>query len=63
MSPYVIDDNNKKNCVYDLYGVINHIGNSLYLGHYTAFARTHHKKDTTTDEIGYKQTNKKEIKK
>jgi hypothetical protein len=42
------------NQVYDLYGVINHIGNSLYSGHYTAFCRTHDSSDTTKDELGWR---------
>ena len=45
---------NKSNCIYDLCGVINHIGQSLYLGHYTAFARTHDRENTANDEVGWR---------
>jgi hypothetical protein len=58
MSKYVkesnIAQNEIKNFKYDLYGVINHLGQSLYLGHYTSFARTHEKLDSTKDELGWR---------
>lgn len=54
MSQYVTDPENKTNYIYDLCGVINHIGHSLYLGHYTAFSRTHHKNDSSSDELGWR---------
>ena len=55
MSKYVNDPNSKQRPhVYDLYGVINHIGNSLYSGHYTSFARTHSSDDSTKDELGWR---------
>ena len=53
MSQYVIGPN-KGNCIYDLCGVINHIGQSLYLGHYTAFARMHDRDNTANDEVGWR---------
>ena len=61
MSEYVLSSNpnsnssdNNNNCVYDLCGVINHLGKSISLGHYTSFARTHDKHDTLKDEIGWR---------
>ena len=54
MSQYVTDPENKTNYIYDLCGVINHIGHSLYVGHYTAFSRTHHKNDSSSDELGWR---------
>ena len=58
MSKYVkesnIAQNEIKNFKYDLYGVINHLGQSIYLGHYTSFARTHEKLDSTKDELGWR---------
>ena len=39
---------------YDLCGVINHLGQSLYLGHYTSFARSHDKLDSSNDELGWR---------
>jgi hypothetical protein len=54
MSQYVTDIANKTNYIYDLCGVINHIGQSLYLGHYTAFSRTHNRKDSNKDELGWR---------
>lgn len=44
----------KQNVIYDLCGVINHLGNSLSIGHYTAFARTHDKADTTKNELDWR---------
>ena len=53
MSSYLINPNSKDTSkIYDLCGVINHLGQSLSLGHYTAFARTHDKNNTYEDEIG-----------
>ena len=60
MSKYVKESNmaqnecNQANFNYDLCAVINHIGQSLYLGHYTAFTRTHDRQDTTQDELGWR---------
>jgi hypothetical protein len=59
MSDYVLSSNqtsniNNENCIYDLCGVINHLGKSISLGHYTSFARTHDKNDTLKDEIGWR---------
>lgn len=54
MSKYLINTNqglSEKNSVYDLCGVVNHIGQSLSVGHYTAVTRTHDRCDTTKDEI------------
>ena len=38
MSKYVIGENHGEPSIYDLYGVINHLGEAPYLGHYNAFA-------------------------
>ncbi len=54
MSKYISDPTNKTPYIYDLCSVINHIGQSLYLGHYTAFARTHDKLDSSQDELGWR---------
>lgn len=54
MSKYVLNKNDNKSYVYDLCGVINHLGNSLSLGHYTAFARTHDSSDSTKDEFEWR---------
>lgn len=54
LSQYIADPTNKINYTYDLCGIINHIGQSLYLGHYTAFSRTHDKNDSTKDELGWR---------
>lgn len=54
MSKYVLDPMNTKAYVYDLCGVINHLGHSLSMGHYTAFVRTHHTLDSTQDELGWR---------
>lgn len=53
MSEFLVN-NDKKNVIYDLCGVVNHLGNSLSVGHYTAFARTHDKIDTTKNELGWR---------
>ncbi|CAF0738125.1 unnamed protein product [Brachionus calyciflorus] len=53
MNDYLVN-REKENCVYDLCGVINHIGHSLSVGHYTAYARTHDKVDTTEDELSWR---------
>ena len=50
MSNYISDPlkhskNNNEN-IYDLNSVINHLGDSLYSGHYTAFSRCHDSEDT-----------------
>lgn len=37
--------------IYDLYGVVNHMGGMLG-GHYTSYARTPHPSDDTRDELG-----------
>ena len=42
------------NNVYDLCGVINHLGQSISMGHYTAFARTHDRDNTLKNEIGWR---------
>lgn len=44
----------KQNVTYDLCSVINHLGHSLSIGHYTAFARTHDKTDTTKNELDWR---------
>ena len=55
MSKYLINPNTEaNNHVYDLCGIINHLGQSLSLGHYTAFARTHDKHETCKDEISWR---------
>lgn len=54
MSKYVLNPMNTENYIYDLCGVINHLGHSLSMGHYTAFARTHHRLDSTQDEVGWR---------
>ena len=54
MSKYILDPMNTKNYIYDLCGVINHLGHSLSMGHYTAYARTHHSMDSTQDELGWR---------
>lgn len=54
MSQYIVNPKNQMNYVYDLCGIINHIGQSLYLGHYTAYSRTHAKSNTTQDELGWR---------
>lgn len=40
--------------IYDLCGVINHLGHSISSGHYTAFARTHLAHDSIQDELGWR---------
>jgi hypothetical protein len=40
--------------VYDLCAVINHLGQSISMGHYTSFARTHDKQNTAKNEIGWR---------
>ena len=53
MTNYVINSNAEETSkVYDLCGIINHLGNSLSLGHYTTYARTHDKYESSSDEIG-----------
>jgi hypothetical protein len=54
LSQYISDPSNQTPHIYDLCSVINHIGQSLYLGHYTAFARTHDKLDSSKDELGWR---------
>lgn len=54
MSQYISDPANTTKYNYDLCGVINHIGQSLYLGHYTAFSRTHDRNNSTKDELGWR---------
>jgi hypothetical protein len=50
MNPNV-DGNNS---MYDLCSIINHLGQSIGLGHYTAFSRTHEKNETINDELGWR---------
>ncbi len=54
LSQYISDPSNQTPHIYDLCSVINHIGQSLYLGHYTAFARTHDNLDSSKDELGWR---------
>jgi hypothetical protein len=55
MSGFVINPNsNNSSKIYDLCSIINHLGQSLSLGHYTAYARTHDKTNTKADEIGWR---------
>ena len=54
MTQYISDPTSQSHYIYDLCSVINHIGQSLYLGHYTAFARTHDKIDSSHDELGWR---------
>ena len=44
MKPYMVDPESSKNTVYDLYGVINHMG-GLSSGHYTSFVESVIQKD------------------
>jgi hypothetical protein len=50
MSNYIYDplkhSKNNNEYIYDLNSVINHLGDSLYSGHYTAFSRCHDANDT-----------------
>jgi uncharacterized UBP type Zn finger protein len=56
MSDYIYDplkdsrDTNEN--IYDLHSVINHLGDSLYSGHYTAFSRCHEPNDTLKNSLG-----------
>jgi len=55
MSSFVINPNSDSSSkIYDLCSVINHLGQSLSLGHYTAYARTHDKANTKADELGWR---------
>lgn len=56
MSQYLVcpNDQEKSKCIYDLCGVINHLGHSISVGHYTAYARTHSSTDTTKDELSWR---------
>ncbi len=56
MSQYLVSPNEeeKSKCIYDLCGVINHLGHSISVGHYTAYARTHTTNDTTKDELSWR---------
>ena len=49
LSPYMSEGANTESCLYDLYGVCNHMGRLLG-GHYTAYART--MASHTSEEIG-----------
>jgi hypothetical protein len=40
--------------VYDLCAVINHLGQSISMGHYTSFARTHDKQNSVKSEVGWR---------
>ena len=66
MAPYVYDptantasstssnncENNNENMIYDLCSVINHHGDGIQSGHYTAFSRCHDPNDTLKNEFG-----------
>ena len=55
MSNYIYDplknSQNNEN-IYDLHSVVNHLGDSLYSGHYTAFSRCHEPNDTLQNSFG-----------
>ena len=55
MSNYIYDplnDTKNNENIYDLHSVINHIGDSLYSGHYTAFSRCHKLNETLNNSLG-----------
>lgn len=54
MSKYVLNPMDKSSHIYDLCGVINHLGHSLSMGHYTSYARTHDPHNSTQDELGWR---------
>lgn len=51
MQPYMSCEPEDGPAIYDLYGVINHMGRLLG-GHYTAYARTTAKQDSRQSEVG-----------
>lgn len=51
MQPYMSCEPEDGPAIYDLYGVINHMGRLLG-GHYTAYARTTAKHDSRQSEVG-----------
>jgi hypothetical protein len=54
MSKYLVNNNEDSYLSYDLCGIVNHLGRSISLGHYTAFSRTHDKLSTEKSEIGWR---------
>lgn len=56
MSSYVIDPKtqNSDDNIYDLYGVINHLGDSLHGGHYTSYSRFYDPNDLFTSLIDWR---------
>ena len=53
MTEFIVNSD-KQNEIYDLCSVINHLGTSLSIGHYTAIARTHDKTDTIKNELDWR---------